>query len=62
MKQVTLKEIREGEYFKFTPNGKVYVRGYYERSEKKYECYQFDDVNHECFTKGDRKIFIDFEF
>lgn len=37
MKQVQLKEVRQEEYFRFTPTGNLFVRGYYERSLKKYE-------------------------
>jgi hypothetical protein len=63
MKEVMLKELKEGEYFKFNETTKVvWVRGYYERSLKRYECYKFDDVNHESFFKGDRRVFVGFEF
>lgn len=57
-----LRQLREGEYFKLSANGRVYVRGYYERSEKKYECYLYDDVNHETFLSGKREVIVDFDF
>lgn len=57
-----VKELKQGEYFKLSPNGRVYVRGYYERSERKYECYLFDDVNHETFLRGYREVIVGFDF
>lgn len=57
-----VRDIKQGEYFKLSQNGRVYVRGYYERSEKKYECYLFDDVNHETFLRGDREVLVGFDF
>lgn len=59
MKQVTIKQVQKGDYFRFTPNGNLFVRGYYERSSKKYEYYAYDDVNHEGFAKGSRKVFVE---
>lgn len=40
----------------------VWIRGEYVRSEKKYSCTKFDDINHENWFKGSREVFIDFEF
>lgn len=62
MKQTNIKSVKKGEFFRLTENGPVWVRGYYERSEKKFEAYRFDDINHESFFKGERKCFVDFEF
>lgn len=60
---MTVKELKKGDYFKRNANSKsVLVKGDYIRSEKKYSCYYFDDVNKEIFLKGDKEIFIDFEF
>lgn len=58
MEQVQLKDLRKGDFFRFSPNGNLFVRGYYERSTKKYEYYAYDDVNHEGFAKGTRKVFV----
>lgn len=62
MTTTTIKDLKVGDYFKLTSNGRVYVRGTYNRSTKKYEYYDFDDVNrwHEC--KGSKQVIIDFEF
>lgn len=59
MKQVQLKDVRKGDFFRFTPAGNLFVRGYYERSIKKYEYYAYDDINHEGFAKGTRKVLVD---
>lgn len=34
MKQVQLKDVRKEDFFRFTPTGNLFVRGYYERSIK----------------------------
>lgn len=62
MTTTTIKDLKVGDYFKLTPNGRVYVRDSYNRSSKKYEYYDFDDVNrwHEC--KGSKQVIIDFQF
>ena len=64
MEQIRLKDVKKGDFFrvKNTPNAPVWVRGEYERNEKKYSCYKYDDVNHEAFYKGDKLVFVDFEF
>ena len=64
MKQVLLRQVDEGEFFRLTASdtAPVWVRGHYEPSEKKYEAYKHDDTNHESFFKGDRTVFVDFEF
>lgn len=58
----TLKELKKGDYFKLKPNGRVYVRSDYDRSTKKYEYYDFDDVNIWHQTKGSKEVITDFEF
>lgn len=62
MKKVELRKVKQGEFFRLSEIGKVYVRGYYERSMKKYEAYWFDDVNHESFIKASRIVIVDFEW
>lgn len=57
----TIKNLKVGDYFKLKPNGRVYVRGTYNRSTKKYEYYDFDDVNrfHECI--GSKIVYTDLD-
>lgn len=62
MKKVELRKVKRGEFFKLSEYGKVYVRGYYERSCKRFEAYLYDNVNHESFIKGSRIVLVDFEF
>ena len=60
---VRIKDLKKGELFKLDKHSSVvFVRGDYDRSSKSYECYKFDDVNSFRSFKGDRFIFIDFEF
>lgn len=58
----TIKQLKVGDFFKLRPNGKVYVRGEYERSMKRYSYYDFDDVNNEHFALGSRVVIPDTEF
>lgn len=64
MNKTTIKNLKKGDYFKLSDSdtSPVWIRGEYIRSEKKYSCYKFDDVNHESFFKGSREVFIEFEF
>lgn len=62
MKKIELRKVKQGDFFKLSENGKVYVRGYYERSCKKYEAYLYDDINHESFIKASRIVIVDFEW
>ena len=62
-----LKELKKGDYFTLKPyeepkESQVYVKGDYERSEKKYSCCKFSDVNYERFLKGSTTVYTDFTF
>lgn len=64
MTKTTIAKIKKGEFFKLSNSetSPVWVRGDYVRSEKKFSCTKFDDINHENFFKGDKEVFIDFKF
>lgn len=63
MKQVTLKQVKQGDFFRLTPReSPVWVRDYYDRTEKGFWCYKYDDVNHGRFMKSTRIVFTDFYF
>ena len=64
MTKTAIAKIKKGEFFKLSNSetSPVWVRGDYVRSEKKFSCTKFDDINHENFFKGDKEVFIDFEF
>ncbi len=57
----TIKDLKVRDYFKLKPNGRVYVRGSYNRSTKLYEYQDFDNINiwHEC--KGTKKVITDLD-
>ena len=57
-----LKELKVGDFFKLKPTGRVYVRGEYVRSLKRYSYYDFDDVCREHFAKGRKRVIVNFEF
>lgn len=62
MKTKTIKDLKVGEYFKLKPNGRVYVRDSYNRSTKRYEYYDFDDVCRWHEAKGNKPVITDFYF
>ena len=67
MKEKRIKDLKKGEYFTLKPieypkESIVWIRGDYERSEKKYSCSKFSDICHENFMKGDKLVYVDFEF
>lgn len=64
---MTLKDLKRGEYFTRKPienptEKQVFVRGDYDRTEKRYECHRWDDVNKTVYIKGDKEIYVDFVF
>ena len=61
MRQIELRKVKQEEIFRLTNSetAPLWVRGYYERSERKYECYKYDNYNHETFLKGSRQVFVD---
>lgn len=64
MKEVQLKTLERGDFFKLKPTetSTVWVKGGYFREVGKYSTYKFDDTNHERLLKGDTLVYIDFEF
>jgi len=64
---MTIRDLKKGDYFtkKPTYNPKeqqVFIRGDYDRTTQRYECYRFDDINNTCFLKGDREVYTEFTF
>ena len=58
-----IKELKPGDFFKLSPLSKtVYIRGPYDRSEKKYECQRFDDISVYIYCAGSRTAYTDFTF
>ena len=60
----TAAKTKKGEYvrFKDSDTAPVWVRGDYNREDRKYEFYSFDDVNRFRSVKGTTKCFTGFTF
>lgn len=56
-----LKNVKRDELFRLSTseNAPLWVRGEYDRAEKKYECYKYDDINHFSYFKGTRNVFVE---
>lgn len=61
MVTIILKQLKVGDLFKLKPNGRIYVRGTYNRDSRKFEYYDYDNIGrwHEC--KGDKEVITDFD-
>lgn len=60
---VQIKDLKQGEFFILSKNAKkVYSKGAYDRSEKKYECNDFDDISNCKYLAGNKTVFINFTF
>lgn len=63
MRQVKLKDVKQGEFIKRKADAnKVYTRGDYDRSVKRFSCDDWDDISRNILLKGDALVFVDFEF
>lgn len=62
MKQVLLKEVKQGDYFRLSENGKTYIRKGFVRSEGKYEVVKADDINDATLLKANRKVLVGFTY
>lgn len=62
-----LKELKQGDWFTLKPieepkASQVYIRGEYDRTEKKYDCGKFSDISYSRMLKGDTEVYTDFTF
>ena len=62
-----IKELKQGDFFtkkavEYPRESQVWVRGAYDRSEKKYECTRFDDASSCCYLRGEKEVFTNFVF
>lgn len=62
-----LKELKIGEYFTLKPienptEKQVFIRGEYDRTEKKFECGRFDDISYTRYLNGKTEVYTDFTF
>ena len=64
---MTVRELKKGEYFikkaiEYPTEKQVWVRGDYDRTMKRYECWRFSDVNDTSYIQGSKEIYTDFTF
>lgn len=57
-----LRNVKKGDFFMLNESGRVYIRGEYDRTERKFEYFPFDDVNDWHMAKGTRKVIVGFTF
>ena len=62
-----IKDLKIGEYFTLKPienpkENQVYIRGEYDRTEKKYDCGRADDISYSRYFNGDKEVYTDFVY
>lgn len=62
-----IKRLKNGDLFTKKPidnpkEHQVWIRGYYDRSLKRYECTRFDDICTSCYLSGDKDVYTGFTF
>lgn len=64
---MTVKQMKKSEWFTLKPisepkENQVFIRGDYDRTEKKYECGKFSDISSARYLKGSTEVYTDFVF
>ena len=67
MEQKLLKDLKKGEFFTKKPieelkETQVFIRGEYDKGEKKYEITRFSDFCDTAYLKGTAKVYVGFTF
>ena len=59
MQKIELRKLGSGDLFRLAGNddAPVWVRDEYDRSERKYLCYKWDDVNHWSYMRSSRGVY-----
>lgn len=62
-----LKDLKKGEYFTLKPieepkENQVYIRGEYDRTERKYDCGRCDDISYSRYFSGKTEVYTQFTF
>ena len=59
MQKIELRKLGRGDLFRLAGNddAPVWVRDEYDRSERKYLCYKWDDVNHWAYMRSARCVY-----
>lgn len=64
---MTLKDLKQGDFFTKKPisdpaENQVWIRGEYDRANKRYSITRFSDFCDSQLMRGDREVFTDFTF
>ena len=67
LQNMKIKNLTQGDYFTKKPldnpkESQVWIRGAYDRSQKRYECTRFDDMSTFCYLPGDKEVYTNFTF
>ena len=67
LKAVLLKNLKKGSWFTRNPieypsDRQVFIRDDYNRSEGRFECVRYSDINDYILLKGDTIVYTDFIF
>ena len=67
MREVLLKDVKNNEWFTRKPieepkESQVYIKGDYDRTDKKYCCTHWNDIGNDVFLKGSTKVYVEFTF
>ena len=63
MKQVELRKVKSGDWFKRKADSKtVYVKDEYIRSNRRFECHDWFDINRYILLKPSTMVWVDFIF
>ena len=59
MQKIELRKLGRGDLFRLAGNddAPVWVRDEYDRSERKYLCYKWDDVNRWAYMRSARGVY-----
>ena len=56
-------EVKKGDFVKRkAEHNKVYIKGDYDRSLKRFWLHDWSDISHSVLVKSDKLVFTDFEF
>lgn len=61
-KLVKLREVKQGEYVRLVAFGPVWIRGEYQRIDKRFMLDSFDDTCRFTSRKGDTLVYVGFTF
>jgi hypothetical protein len=63
MRQIALKDCPKGEFIRRKADAKkTFIRGDYDRTSKKYELTDFEDIGSSVQTRGTTLVWIGFDF